>query len=306
MGLAESGQRAAPASALLLLCLIWAADSLRADLLPGSGSGIRLSTLAHGAVLLGLLAVLVSLAALIRKAQWPCGKTLAVVALVGFGLFVVPALLIEWSRGWIDDSTRVALFSITPVFAVVLEPYLGNASAPGERGGLAAALAAVMGTLLVFPVAVPHSVAAGLAICGVLASASVVAVANCAGVRVCQQTSGTTLTFTAVAAGCAALCLGALGAVFQASAVPFDEWAAPDLVALALLFWLMGRMSAVRMTTRFVIAPLLANLIGLAFLRPHVQVQAWIGLALVALGSGWLLLAPRDSPDVSGSPLGLR
>lgn len=304
--MAESGQRAAPVGALLLLCLIWAADSLRADLLPGSGSGVGLPTLARGAALLGLLAVLAGLAALIRKAQWPRGKTLAVAILVGLGLFVVPALLIEWSKGWIGDSTRVALFSITPVFAVVLEPYLGNASAPGQRGGLAAALAAVVGTLLVFPVEIPHSAPEGLAICGLLASAAVVAAANCAGVKACQQTGGRMLSFTAVAAGCAALCLGAVGAVLQSSAVRFDAWAAADLVALGLLFWLMGRMSAARMTTRFVIAPLLANLIGLVFLRPHVQVQAWIGLALIAVGSGWLLLAPRDNPDVPGSPLGLR
>ena len=57
----------------------------------------------------------------------------------------------------------------------------------------------------------------------------------------------------------------------------------------------MRRMTAVRMTTRFLIAPLLANLIGLAFLRPGVQLRGWLGLSLIALGSGWLLLAPKMS-----------
>lgn len=293
----------------MLLCLIWAADSLRADLLTGSGGGIRVSPLERQAVLLGLVAVIAGLAALIRKARWPCGGMLTMAGLVGLGLFVGPALLTNFGRGWIGDSTRVGLFSITPVFAVVLEPYLGNASAAGQRSGLAAALAAVTGTLLVFPMEIPHSAEAGLAICAVLAAAAMVAAANCVGVRVCQQGGGTALTFTAVAAGCAALGLLALGAVVgqgEDSATAVDAWAAADLIALGVLFRLMGQMSAARMTTRFVIAPLLANVIGLAFLRPQVQVQEGVGLALIALGSGWLLLAPRDNPGVSGSPLGLR
>lgn len=76
-----------------------------------------------------------------------------------------------------------------------------------------------------------------------------------------------------------------------------------DLMAFALLFWLMRRMTAVRMTTRFLIAPLVANLIGLAFLRPGVQWRGWLGLLLIALGAGWLLFAPKDEPEETGSPL---
>jgi hypothetical protein len=61
----------------------------------------------------------------------------------------------------------------------------------------------------------------------------------------------------------------------------------------------------VRMTTRFLIAPLLANLIGLAFLRPGLQVRGWLGLSLITLGSGWLLLASEDEPERTGSPLSI-
>ena len=85
-----------------------------------------------------------------------------------------------------------------------------------------------------------------------------------------------------------------------------DAWATPDLVALALLFWLMQRMSAVRMATRFLIAPLLTNLIGIALLRPGVHRRGWTGLLLIAIGSAWLLFAPKDEPDRTGSPLGIQ
>jgi hypothetical protein len=67
----------------------------------------------------------------------------------------------------------------------------------------------------------------------------------------------------------------------------------------------MHRMTAVPMTTRFLIAPLLANLIGLAFFRPGVQSQGWVGLLLITAGSGWLLLGPRDEPEENGSSLGI-
>ena len=62
-------------------------------------------------------------------------------------------------------------------------------------------------------------------------------------------------------------------------------------------------MTAVRMTTRFLIAPLMANLVGLAFLRPGVQGRGWLGLSLIAVGSGWLLLGPEGEPEETGSPL---
>ena len=96
--------------------------------------------------------------------------------------------------------------------------------------------------------------------------------------------------------------LGILGLVFRqhvASGVFFNGWTALDLASLALLFWLMPRMNAVQMTTRFLIAPLVANLISLALLRPHVDVQSWIGLLLIAAGSVGLLIAPADR-DESG------
>jgi hypothetical protein len=301
--------KAAPVGALLSLCFLWACASLRPDLLPGSIPVAHPSPLASQAVPLALFAVIAAIAALAYKASWPRGRTLAAMVVAGLGLFAVPSVLIEVAKGGIDDATRVALFSLAPVFAVVFEPHLGSGPASQQRGGLAASLISVCGTLLVFPLDVPRSGAAAFAFCGIVAAVASVAAANCLSVRLaCEQAARSAVSFAAIAAGSAAVALGAWSAVFERgtwSAPRFDPWTALDLLPLVLLFWLMRRMAAVRMTTRFLIAPLLANLIGLAFLRTGVQLRGWFGLLLIAAGSGWLLLGPEQEPEETGLSLGI-
>ncbi len=219
--------------------------------------------------------------------------------LVGIGLFAVPALVAIGGSGRVGDTTRVALFSLTPLFAVIFEPYLGINAAEGDesRGAFLAAMAAIAGTFLVFPVELPHSYATAFVMLLVVATAALIAAANCAAVRMARQ-SPSIFTFTAAASGSAALVLGILGlAVRQqaAGSAALGAWSALDVSALALLFWLMPRMSAVQITTRFLIAPLMANVMSLALLRPHVDVQSWIGLLLIAAGSARLLIAPAES-----------
>lgn len=286
-----------------MLCLIWAWASLREDMLPSSAVAAKFPTLLAEAMLLGLFAGLAGAAAFIRKAMWPGIHRLGSTVLVGMGLFVVPSLLTEWSKSWISSSTRVALFSLAPIFAVVFEPYVGNENEPAQRHAFAAALLTVFGTLLVFSIDIPQTAAAGFAFVGVIVSVACVSAANCLGVRIASRASFG-LSFAAITAGSAAVVLGVLAAVLgsnHSAKTPVDAWSALDLVALAVLFWLMRRMNAVRMTTRFVIAPLFANLIGIAFLRPSVDLCGWIGLALIASGAGWLLLAQKDEPEDAGS-----
>jgi drug/metabolite transporter (DMT)-like permease len=112
-----------------------------------------------------------------------------------------------------------------------------------------------------------------------------------------------------VASGSSGVVLGIVGLAFrhdQTGGVPFDAWAVPSLFAFALLFWLMRRMNAVQMTTRFLIAPLMANLISLALIRPHVDIQSWIGLVMISAGSGWMVIAPVESRESNSMTLGTR
>ena len=275
--MAEQRQRAGPVTGLMGLCLLWAAGLLRADLLPATGAGLRVAPQTLEALLLGLFAILAGGAGLARRARWPRGRALGAAAGAGVGIFVVPAVLTTLSKGVIDDATRVALF-------------------------------ALVGTLLVCPVEIPQTAVAGLGFCGMVVAAAAVAAGNCVGVARCREGEVSWLGFGAAAAGVAAVLTAAAGLAagrVDANAVRLDAWVAADLTALVLLFWLMPRMSAVRMSTRFVIAPLLANLIGLAFLRPGVQWRGWLGLALIAAGSGWLLLAPEVRPEESTLKLDL-
>jgi hypothetical protein len=264
--------------------------------------------LLHQAIVLGVLALIAALAAVARRRAWPPVRLVGFSILVGVGLFAVPAILMELAKGSVDDPTRVALFSLAPVLAVVIEPHLSSASTQ-QPGGLAAGLIAVTGTLLVFPLELPQTLHAALAFVGIVAAAGSVAAANCLGVLLaCEENGPSMLNFAAIAAGAGALILAVMSvpADHRTLSVPHvDAWSGLELAALALLFWLMRRMSAVRMTTRFLIAPLLANLIGLAFLRPGVQWRGWLGLLLIAVGAGWLLLGPQQDRDASTLKLDL-
>ena len=296
-----AGRKGLPISGLLALCLIWAAGWVRADLQPGAAAQRSLTPLLAQAALLAALAAASGIAALVRRAGRPTIRLAAEAGLVGIGLFVVPAVLPAFSEGRIDDTTRVALFSLTPLFAVIFEPYLGSAAGDAVEGGgsFLAAMAAIAGTFLVFPVELPRSYGAAFVMVAVVATAASIAVANCAAVRMARQ-SPSMLTFTTVTSGSAALVFGILGLGFRphaASSGLFNALAVLDLLALALLFWLMPRMNAVQMTTRYLIAPLMANLISLALLRPHVDIQSWIGLSLIAAGSVWLLIEPENKGE---------
>ncbi len=310
---ARTWPRSGPLVALLLLCVLWSLASLRNDLLRNF-SLHPLPTLEKQAVPYAVLAVMAALFAVARRTPWPRGWHLLEPVLVGLGLFVAPAVLVLLAHMWVPELTRVALFSLVPVFAVVLEPYIGHVMGPQSRGMLPAALATVVGMLSIFPVEIPQSVEAAIAFSAMILATVCIAAANCYAVRVVIRTPGRPIIpLASIAGATAAVGLVLFSAVLEQ---PFWRWdklagelawsAAIDLPGLLLLFWLMRRMSAVRMTTRFVLAPFVALLIGAAVVHPTLTPRTWIGLLLVAGGIGWLLLAPEHDLEESAQPLNLR
>jgi hypothetical protein len=140
-----------------------------------------------------------------------------------------------------------------------------------------------------------------------------VAAANCAAVRLARTCQTRTIASIAAIAGIAAAAgLAIASALAQRAACSWDVLlpelghATIQLPGLLLLFWLMRRMSAARMTTRFVLAPLMAILIGIALEQPSVGLRAWVGVLLVAAGAGWLLFAPDEEPGPGSSSLSLK
>jgi drug/metabolite transporter (DMT)-like permease len=300
-------------AALLLLCLLWSLGSLRRDLLPAGGLDAEKGSLfLRQAIPFGLLAIGAALLAKARGAAWPRERQLGVCALIGLSLFVAPTVMVYLARNWVSDLTRVALFSITPVFGVIFEPHLGRGSETKGKGALAAALVAVVGTLFVFPMDLPRSVASMFAFCGVLMAAACVAAANCWAVRAANEPRMCLAPFASIAGAASSGGLIAAGVISGSAELSWRGFlqavgwsAAVDLPALALLFWLMRRMTATRMTTRFLLGPLMANLIGLIFLRPEVNLRDGLGLLLIAFGAGWLLFGRELEPEEDGSTLRL-
>ena len=110
------------------------------------------------------------------------------------------------------------------------------------------------------------------------------------------------MPMAAQAAGTGALCFAVMAVVLPKTvgststlALFIPKLFLIDVPGLFLLFWLMARLAASRMTARFLIAPLLASLAGLALERMLPPVRGMLGLLLLAGGSGWLVFAPAES-----------
>lgn len=303
---------AIPVTGLLLLCFLWSLGSLRSDLLP-SQFAAGLPVLEREALHLGALAIVGWLLAGVFHSPWPRGRQIWDSVLVGLGMFVVPALLGETAKNEIPDLTRVALYSLAPVFAVAFEPYLGRLTESQSKGGLLAALGCVIGTLAVFPLMIPRTwVGAGSFLAIILAVASVAAT-NCWAVRFISELplkSGAPVAsiagLSAAAILAAASFIGEKPVWNHAEVGPEIAWTTSvELPALLLLFWLLRRMSAVRMTTRFVVTPLLVNVVGLLALRPSMRVRAGLGILLIAISAGWLLISREEENPPEALPLKL-
>jgi len=303
----QTRQSIAPNAGLLLLSLLWALGAVRADLLQQFAANPSSRRFLMDTITLAFVAISATVRTLVRHHGWPQGSTAKVCVASGFGLFVVPAVLVHLASSRVPDLTRVAIFSLVPVFTVVLEPHTyPDREARGNRG-LMAALAAVAGTLCIFPIELPRSLEAGCAFSALVLAAASAAAGNCWGVRAASETAQRSFVpCVAIMAATAALGLAGTTAFFERRERDWQDletgivWsAAVELPGLILLFWLMTRMTATRMSTRFLIAPLLANVAGLMVLRTRIGVRGWAGLLLIAAGSAWLLFASEEEPDAN-------
>jgi drug/metabolite transporter (DMT)-like permease len=294
-----------PASGLLLLSALWAVAWLRTDLIPQFGAE-ALPPAQGQAALFSVFAAVAASIAVAQHVEFPRGRRAWACAGIGVGLFVVPAVLTACAQGWVSKLEQVAVFSLTPVFAVILEPYLNDSGTRQGKAALAGTLAAVVGILLLFPLDIPGSFRAGAALCALLAAAFVVAATNCLAVRLAHNIAGrSTLPMAALAGGAGAICFAAAAAVRPHTAWRWNALPTQllgllliDLPALFLLFWLMRRLGASRMTARFLLAPLFAILTGMALEPASPHVRGWLGMAFLAAGAGWLLFAPPERNEV--------
>jgi drug/metabolite transporter (DMT)-like permease len=210
------------------------------------------------------------------------------------------------AQGRVSQLERVAIFSLTPVFAIVLEPHLGNARQPAASS-LVAALAAVAGALCIFPLDLPGTPAAAIAVLAMVLAAACAATGNCLAVRIASSSAAGSLALgAALASGSAAFVFAVASVItehaqwqFMPKTVPLAWMFFIDLPALMLLFWLLRHMSAARMTMRFILAPLLTILAGIALEQPAITTRMILGIVLMTAGALWLLLAPVEDIERS-------
>jgi drug/metabolite transporter (DMT)-like permease len=293
-----------PALGLLLLSVLWAADSLRGDLAPQLRVE-SLPPLEQQALLSSLFAVVAACLAVVRRVRFPRGRSAWACAGLGLGFFVIPTALGAVTQNWVSALDRVAIFALTPVFAAVLEPYLQGGEPRRGKAALAGALCGVAGILGIFPLRSPGSLRAVAALCALGAAAVCLAATNCLGVRLARTlASASSLAMAAQAGTAGALCFWAASWFTPHPAwqwnglLPQLVWSLSiDLPAMFLLFWLLPRMAASRMTARFLLAPLLAIVADILLQPMMPPLQGWVALVLLAAGSGWLVFAPPERTD---------
>ena len=295
--------RKSAVAAVFLLSLLWALDGLGPDLLPALRHS-QMPGMERQAITYGLAALVAGGYAWKRHSQLPSLRSTIDWSGVGLLLFVAPVILSMVAQSWVSQLERVAIFSLAPMFAVVLEPHLGTGQ---QRSNVAliAALAAVAGALCIFPLDLPGTPVAGAAVLAVVLAAASAAIGNCVAVRFAHCNSDGSLAWcAALAASSAALAFAAAGGFTEraqwqiAANVAELVWLVlVDVPALFLLFWLLPQISATRMTTRFILAPLLTVLLGIVLEQPGITARIVLGIILMAAGSLWLLLASDEDAD---------
>jgi drug/metabolite transporter (DMT)-like permease len=306
----DRNSRAVPIAVLLLLSLLWACGVLR-PLLISSTAFDLLPHYERQALPFALLAGMVGAVALLRPAPSPRGPVVRNSLLVGLGLFIAPTAIIDFAASSTTAVTRTALLTLVPLFAAVFEPYIGQSdSRQQSRNGLLATLVGVCGALCVFPAKLPESIGAAGAFCAVIVAAACVAAANCKSVTVAQECPDSLPTMAAIAAVLTAVAEAGASVALEHPVLvwgalwPSLLWsAAIDVPVLLLLFWLMPRLSAPRMATRYLLGPLIAVAVGAVLIRSPLAWRTWLGLTLMSAAAVYLLLAPDAKPESTGLAL---
>jgi hypothetical protein len=209
--------------AVLLLGLLWAVETLLAELFPELAAAALPPLFLH-AISLALSGTALCLVWLrLPKSSVTLNAKSAIY--IGVGLFAAPAIALHFTSSQTSPYTRMALFALVPVFSVVLDRYLSRGDPRPIPGGLAATLAALLGATLVFPVSVPNSMEAAIALATVILAALISAAANCYAVAVCQfAESRNVVALAAIAIIAGAATLGVASTLLERIPAPSVTW----------------------------------------------------------------------------------
>jgi drug/metabolite transporter (DMT)-like permease len=269
----------------LLLCLIWGSTWMvikigYGGLGPFNVAGLRFF----------IAGALMALVARATRARWPRGRQeWTAVAIVGLLMFAGDYGLIYWAEQYIESGLTAVLFATLPLMTL----FIARAYLPGERitpGKLASSVLALAGTLALFADRLRLDAAATLPMLAVLGATLCAAVASVVSKRDAHDIPPATLNATSMLIGAVVLLVAALahGEGFRLPADP-GTWAAVaylsvagSVVAFLVYFSLLKTWSVMSLSFISVFTPVVALLLGFAFLQE--PLTAWkVGGAVLIL-----------------------
>ena len=278
----------------VITCLIWSTVWLFIKL------GVQdVPPVTFGAFRLALaLAVLLPIV-FVRRTPWPrTGREWRLVTSTGVVLLGINYALLNWGIQYISSGLTAVLQAITPVFGFVFAHLLLH----DEKMTALKAGALGLGIAGVGIIFLDQLEAAGTR--GLLGSAAVVGGAMCVAIAYVQmRRSGAHLHPSAITSGQMLSALPLLTAYALAVegnplAVEWSVTAAVSVLYLALLgsvtgawlnYWLLKRIGATRLLVMGLVEPLIAVIIGAAFLGESMNVRTVVGGVCILIGVALVL-----------------
>ena len=267
-----------------LLCLIWGSTWMvikigYGDLGPFNVAGLRF-------VVAGALMAAVAQA---TRARWPRGRPeWTAVMVVGLLMFAGDYGLIYWAEQYIASGLTAVLFATLPLMTL----FIARAYIPGERvttGKLGSSVLALVGTVALFADQLRVDTEAIRPMLAVLGATLCAAVASVVSKRDAHDIPSATLNATSMLVGAAVLLLVAL-ARGEGFRVPTDAgtWAAVaylslvgSVLAFLIYFSLLKSWSVMSLSFISVFTPVIALLLGFAFLHEPLTVWRVAGTLLI-------------------------
>ncbi len=214
-------------------------------------------------------------------------------AAASVGLFGLPVVLVGWARGGVTETGISALFASIPAVVAIT---MANGSEGTGRMFLAPALVAFGGALLLLPVGLSGSLLGYLKLAGVILAILLVGISS---VQMFRLLHPVAYLDAVVVVGISNALFLMIFSLANGSFVWRWNQLAPivsvasliDLIEMALLIWLLRKMSPIRLSTRYLATPLLTVVEGYVVLQPQLTARLLVGTALLTAGAAWILFA---------------
>ncbi|MCU1321563.1 MAG: hypothetical protein JWM43_1212 [Acidobacteriaceae bacterium] len=246
------------------------------------------------AVLYGL----VGLGALVgnRGRAWAVRGELVKLGLASLLLLAVPEVAAAWALGHVSGNLGTVVWGIVPVFLVLV---VAQEDGVAMRM-LVPAVVGLGGVLLLIPSSLPESTVGRIAAAVLVGSALLIAFSGVWIYRILQKFEW----MQAVAVICVAnaVVLFVAGLLFGGSGWGLGgNWSGVLLrgAEILLLVGVLRGGTPLQVGARFLLVPLLTIVEGVVLLRPELTVRMGVGAALLAGGTGYLLLAREGDEDGS-------